>query len=107
MLGLLGPAGETQEVQLPSGTQEEYIMGKLNRELGFSSVEGTRVMSREEFLNLKASGADVVVVEKEGGATTGEVAPIPRGTERLGRKTLTRKCECACLCRRTGRTSIF
>ena len=65
MFRLLRPARATQEAQLPSGTQVEDIMDELNRELWLLSVGGTRVMSREEFLNLKASGADVVVVEKE------------------------------------------
>ena len=105
MSRLLGPAGTTQEAQLPSGTQTEDIMDELNRELWLLSAGGTRVMSRGEFIILKASGADVVVVGK--GATSGEVAPIPRGDKRVGRRTVKRKCECACLCRRTGRTSTF
>ena len=79
MFRLLGPAGATQEAELPSGTQAEDIMGELNRELWFLSAGGTQAMSREEVLNLKASGADVVVVENERGGNAGGGGPDPAG----------------------------
>ncbi|CAM9422987.1 unnamed protein product, partial [Ascophyllum nodosum] len=76
---LLGPAGTTQEAQLPSGTQTEDIMDELNRELWLLSAGGTRVMSRGEFIILKASGADVVVVGKERGGNVGGGGSDPAG----------------------------
>ena len=84
MFRLLGPAGATQEARLPSGTQAEDIMDELNRELWFLSAGGTRVMSREEFVDLKASGADVVVVEKERGGNAGGGGPNPAGGKEGG-----------------------
>ena len=122
MLRLPGPAGGTQGAQLPLGAQEGDIMDELNRELWFLPVGGTLVMSRGEFLNLKADDAYVVLVEKKyprvssepwanrrrrGRATMGGVAPISPGAKGVreatetpcekGEKTATRKCECACL----------
>ena len=84
MFRLLGPAGTTQEAQLPSGTQTEDIMDELNRELWLLSAGGTRVMSRGEFIILKASGADVVVVGKERGGNVGGGGSDPAGGQEGG-----------------------